>query len=147
MLKIFYMMAFREKSAWVMASALLVGGIFYFWVVAVMSEGIGHLAPPILPLVAVYSALLAGVAALGHIVIAVLAPKEATARLDERERALVTRASHRAGLVFATGVVLSLGLYLVAYDGNLFFYCVFASLMLSQLAGYALQIVSFRTSV
>jgi hypothetical protein len=140
-------MAFQEKSAWVMAIALLVGGIVYFWVVAAMSAGIGRLAPPILPLVAVYSALLAVVAAVGHIVIAVLAPKEATSRLDERERALVTRASHRAGLVFGTGVVLSLGLYLVVYDAHLFFYCVFASLMLGQLADYALQILSFRTSV
>lgn len=74
-------------------------------------------------------------------------PRAASVRLDERERIIATRSSQRAGLVFGCGVVLSLGAYLVAYDGNLLFYAVFASLMLGQIAEYALQVVSYRTSV
>jgi hypothetical protein len=140
-------MGFQEKSAWVMSLALLVGGVFYFGIVAVMSSSLGHLAPPVLPLVAVYSAVLVLVAIVGHVVAALSAPGEADAGLDERDRLVGTKASHRSGLVFASGVVVALGAYLFSYDGDLLFYGVFASLMLSQLVEYAMQIVLYRTRV
>lgn len=140
-------MAFNEKSAWIMSFALLVGGLFYFGVVAKISLEIGQLVPPLLPLVAVYTAILAVAAIVGHIVIALTALKEASASLDERERQLVVRAGHHSGLVFGAGVIMSLGVYLFTYNGNLLFYCVFASLMISQLAEYVLQIVLYRTAV
>jgi hypothetical protein len=140
-------MAFHEKSAWVMSCALVVGGVFYFGVVASISSEIGHLVPPILPLVAVYTAVLLAVAIAGHVVIALMAPKEAGAPLDERERELTVRASHQSGMVFGVGVILSLGFYLVSYDGNVLFYSVFGSLMVSQLAEYGLQILLYRTRV
>ncbi len=72
-------MAFNEKSAWIMSFALLLGGIFYFGVVAAISSQIGQLVPPMLPLVAVYTAILVAVAVAGHIVIALMSPKEASA--------------------------------------------------------------------
>ena len=140
-------MAFHEKSAWIMSLALLLGGIFYFGVVARISSAVGHLAPPMLPLVAVYTGILVVVAIAGHIVIALIAPKEASASLDERERQLAVRAGHHSGVVFGAGVILSLGLYLFSYNGNLLFYCVFGSLMISQLVEYSLQIVLYRTTV
>lgn len=43
--------------------------------------------------------------------------------------------------------MLSLGLYLLSYDGDLLFYCVFASLMISQLVEYGVQIFLYRTTV
>jgi hypothetical protein len=137
--------AFHEKSAWIMSAALLVGGIFYFGIVARISSSIGQLVPPIFPLVGVYTAILVVIAIAGHVVIALLTPKEANAPLDERERLLTVRAGHYSGLVFGAGVIMSLGLYLVSYDGNLLFYCVFGSLMISQLVEYGLQIVLYRT--
>jgi hypothetical protein len=140
-------MAFQEKSAWVMVVALLLGGVFYFGVVASMSAGIGELAPPILPLVAVYTAILVAIAIAGHIVAAISAPREANGPLDERDRAITVRAGQRAGVVFGLGVISSLGLYLVTGDGRLLFYSVFASLMLGQLAEYVLQLVHYRTGV
>lgn len=140
-------MPFYEKSAWIMSIALLVGGVFYFGVVAALSASLGHLAPPMVPLIAVYSAILAVVAAVGHAVIAALAPRDAHAGLDERERLIAVRASSGSGYVLAAGVVVSLGLYLVRHDGNLLFYGVFASLMVGQLAEYALQIVRYRSAV
>lgn len=140
-------MAFHEKSAWIMSFTLLLGGIFYFGVVARISSEIGQLVPPMLPLVAVYTAILVAVATAGHIVIALMAPKEASASLDERERQLVVRAGHHSGLIFGAGVIMSLGLYLFSHNGNLLFYCVFGSLMISQLVEYGLQIVLYRTTV
>jgi len=139
-------MAFHEKSAWIMSFALLLGGVFYFGVVARISSEIGQLAPPRLPLVAVYTAILVAVAIAGHIVIAVMTPRDASASLDERERQLAVRAGHISGLVFGAGVIMSLGLYLLSYNGNLFFYSVFGSLMISQLVEYGLQIVLYRTN-
>jgi uncharacterized membrane protein (DUF485 family) len=140
-------MPFQEKSAWIMSVALLVGAIFYFVVVAAMSSAIGELAPPILPTVAVYTAILVVIAIVGHIVVAALAPRDASAPLDERERVIVARASHRSGYVLGAGVILSLGLYLFSYSGDLLFYGVFASLMLSQLVEYGMQIFLYRTTV
>lgn len=140
-------MPFQEKSAWIMSLALLVGGIFYFGVVAAMSWAIGQLAPPILPLIAVYTAILVIIAVLGHVVVAVLAPRDANAPHDERDRAVIVRAGHWSGYLFGVGVILSLGLYLFSYDGNLLFYCVFASLMISQLFEYAAQIFFYRRGI
>jgi uncharacterized membrane protein (DUF485 family) len=137
-------MAFQEKSAWIMALSLLAAGIFYFGVVAAMSSAMGSLAPPNIPVVAVYTVLLAILAIISHIVIAIFAPKDANAPTDERERRILERSSHLSGYVFAAGVIVSLGLYLIFYDGNLLFYGVFSSLMLGQLAEYLLQIVLYR---
>lgn len=139
-------MAFQEKSAWIMALALLVTGIFYFGVVASMSSAMGGLAPPNVPVLAVYTVLLAVLAIIGHIVIAIFAPKEANAPADERERRIFERAGHWSGYIFGCGVILSLGLYLVFYEGNLLFYGVFGSLMLSQLVEYLIQIVLYRSA-
>ena len=140
-------MAFQEKSAWIMSLALLVGGVFYFGLVAAMSSQIGRLAPPILPLVAVYTGILVFIAIVGHVVVAVVAPRDAGAPLDERERIIATRASHRSGYVFAAGAMLSMGFYLFSYHGDLLFYGLFASLMISQLVEYGVQIVMYRTTV
>jgi hypothetical protein len=140
-------MAFQEKSAWVMSLSLLLGGVFYFGVVSSMSEDIGRLAPPILPVVAVYTAILIIVAVLGHIALAVFSPKDANASLDERERTIFYRAGHIAANVFGFGVLLSLGFYLFSSNGDALFYGIFASLMIGQLAEYAIRILLYRIGV
>ena len=140
-------MPFREKSAWIMFFVLLSGGVFYFRAVASMSAGLEELAQPNLRLVIVFTTALVILAGVGHIVTAVFAPKEANGAVDERERRIFDRAGHLAGYVFGFGVVPSLGIYLFTQDGNLLFYCVFASLMVSQLAEYVVQIFLYRTVV
>lgn len=140
-------MSFQEKSAWVMSFALIATSIFYFGVVVSMSQEVGHLVAPNLPGVVIYTVILTLVAIVGHIVIAVLAPKEANATPDEREREIVFRSSHWSGYVFGAGVILSLGLYLIIHDGNLLFYSVFGCLIISQLSEYLLQIFLNRTAV
>ena len=140
-------MPFHEKSAWIMSAALLVGGILYFGVVLSLSTGFDGLAPPSLPQVVVYTVLLVLIAITGHVVAAALAPREANAAPDERERLIFARAGNLSSHVFAVGVLLSLGLYLFTYDGHLLFYGVFASLMLGQLTEYVLQIWYYRRAV
>ena len=138
-------MAFQEKSAWIMTLALLIGGLFYFGLVVLISNGMGQLAPPLLPLIVIYTIILVALAIVGHVLIAIMTPKEANAPLDERERQIQYRAGHWSGYVIGFGVIVSLGSYLFTRNGDLLFYAVFASLMLSALTEYASQIVLYRT--
>tara|TARA_R110002072_G_scaffold31735_17_gene97673 strand:+ start:4015 stop:4437 length:423 start_codon:yes stop_codon:yes gene_type:complete len=140
-------MPFREKSAWVMSLALLSAGIFYFIAVAVIWNESGQLAHPMLPLVIVYTICLTIIAALGHAIIAALAPKEANAPADERELKIIYSAGHYSSHIFAVGTLLSLGWYLFSGDGDLLFYTVFASFMAGQIMEYAIQIFLYRTSI
>jgi hypothetical protein len=139
-------MAFQEKSAWIMSVALVLGGFYYFGVVAEMSSGITDLAPPVVPVLVTYTVLLIVVAIVGHIAIAVFSPKEGDAPLDERERQIFNRAGNISGYVLGAGVISTLGHYLIFYDGHALFYGIFASLMLSQLADYVIRIVLYRTA-
>jgi len=140
-------MPFHEKSAWIMSVVLLLGGVFYGVVVTSLSAELGRLAPPNLPTVVVYTVILTVLAVVGHIVAAITAPKEASAPLDERERRITDRAGHLSSYFLGAGVLLALTVYLFSYDGNVLFYGVFASLMLSQLAEYVLQIFFYRSFV
>lgn len=83
----------------------------------------------------------------GHVAIAALAPKDANARPDERERQIFNRAGHYSSYVIASGIVMSLGLYFYSHDGDLLFYTVFGSLMIGQITEYAFQIFLYRNSV
>ncbi|MCH9695305.1 MAG: hypothetical protein K0U72_12415 [Gammaproteobacteria bacterium] len=140
-------MSFQEKSAWIMSLALALGGAFYFVTVSAMSAEINQLAPPTIGAVVVYTLILIALAIIGHVAIAVFAPKEANASLDERERMIFARAGNFAGYVFGFGVILSLGMYLVSYSGNALFYGVFASLMIGQLSEYAARVFLYRVAV
>ena len=140
-------MAFREKSAWIMALALLLGGVFYFGTVISLSRGHGGLAPPGLPLLVFYTAAMVATAVVGHAVAAAMAPREAGHRPDEREELVIARAGNQSAYVLAVGVLLSLGAYLLTGNGHLMFYVAFGSLMAFQLYAYAAQIMMYRTGV
>jgi hypothetical protein len=140
-------MPFREKSAWLMAIILGLAGAGYAVVVANLSKAIGHLVPPLIPLLVVFTVVLAILAAGSHIFIALLAPKDAVAPADERDRAISNRAGAWSGYVYATGVALALGQYLFARDGDVLFYGVFGSWVLAQLSEYAFEIVFYRRGI
>lgn len=140
-------MSFREKSAWIMSAALIVGGLIYFLPVLSGWTGSGQLPSPLMPQLVAYTVCLVTIAIVGHIVITALAPKEADAPVDEREKLIFDRAGHYSSYVLAAGVLVSLGTYLLSANGDLLFYVVFASLVASHLADYLLQIVFYRTSV
>lgn len=140
-------MPFREKSAWLMSLALIVAGAACFYTVAAPWWKSGQLLAPNMPLVIGYTVTLVLMSVVGHIVIAALSPQDADAAPDERERQIFHRAGNYSSYLLAVGVVLSLGWYLWSQDGDLLFYGVFASLMISQITEYVLQIVYFRTSV
>ncbi|WP_026941643.1 hypothetical protein [Hellea balneolensis] len=137
-------MAFREKTAWIMSVALLLGGVFYFGVVISGSQELGASMPPLIPVVAVYGGILAIIAIIGHVAAALTSLKTANDPMDERERAITARARSLADSVMGIGILISCGLYLLSYDGNQLFHLVFGTLMVSQFLHYAAQIVLFR---
>ncbi|UTF58967.1 hypothetical protein [Gilvimarinus sp. DA14] len=136
-------MSFQEKSAWVMLLALMLTAALYFYSVLTLSTAEG-LAPPLLPTLVVYTVVLVVIAIVGHIAAALMAPKEANAAVDEREKQIADRAESQAGRVMGFLLMLSLLVYLFTYSGHLLFYSVFASLIIGQVAEYLLQIFYFR---
>lgn len=140
-------MSYREKTAWIMIVALIFGGFFYFGAVAENSLSKWQLAEPGLPLITRYTIALVVIAVIGHVVTAILSPKDANAPADERDKRITDKAGHLSGYVLGFGVVMSLGAYLFLHNGNLLFYGVFASLMLSQIIEYAVQLLLYRTGV
>ena len=140
-------MPFKEKSAWIMALLLISLGAAYFYVVATISSESGQLATPLLRLIVIYTVCIIVLSAIGHTAIAILAPKDANAAVDERERSIFDRAGHYASYFMGVGVVMSLGAYLFIRSGDLLFYTVFASLMVGQIMEYVFQIIFYRTSV
>lgn len=140
-------MSFREKSAWLMAILLGLTGAGYAVIVATMSKAIGQLVPPLIPLIVVFTLVLTALAVVSHVVIALLAPRDAVAPTDERDRAIGARAGAWSGYVFASGVALALGYYLLARNGDVLFYAVFGSWVLAQLSEYAFEIVFYRRAI
>lgn len=137
-------MPFREKSAWMMIAALSLASAGYAAIVVNMSHGLEQLAPPLIPLIVVFTIAVIVLAVGSHILIAVLAPKDANAPADERDRAIASRAGAMSGYVFATGVAFALGHYLMVRDGDVLFYAVFAAWTLAQVSEYAFQIALYR---
>jgi hypothetical protein len=137
-------MSFREKSAWLMVVSLGLASVAYAAIVVALSRAIGSLLPPLLPFLVVFTVALTVLAAGSHVFIALLAPKDAVAAADERDRAINARAGAWSGYVFAAGVALSLTLYLAMRNGDALFYGVFGSWVLAQLSEYAFEIVLYR---
>ncbi|MEO0548397.1 MAG: hypothetical protein AAFZ91_00645 [Pseudomonadota bacterium] len=140
-------MSFMEKTAWVMGGILIVAGALYFRMVIAASEALGAIAPPIIPFVVSYVVIIiiASIVLMG--IVGATSPDEADAPADERERRIIDRAGHWSGYVLGFGVLVGLYQFWVREDGNLLFHICFASLMLSQIAEYALQIWFYRRGI
>lgn len=138
-------MSFREKSAWVMAALMVAAGLFYLNLAVSASRALGAPAPPIGIFIS-YTILVVAGSVVAQVLLAVTAPREANAPADERERPLLDRAGNWSGIVLGVGAVTSLLLFLGHGDGNLLFHTVLGSLILSQFAEYAFQILLFRRS-
>lgn len=137
-------MTFSEKSAWLMSAALLVGGGAYVNALLDAVRSSGELPAPGIPGLISFTVIVVLIALIGHIVIAALRPDEADAPKDEREKRVLQVAGNISGYVLGAAVVSGMFHYLLLGDGNVLFYIVFAGLVLSQLAEYAVQIVLLR---
>ena len=129
-----------------MSTALLLGGFLYARAIWLIWAETGELASPSIPQVLAYTAIVVVIAIIGHVGSAALAPADTNAPADERERAIFNRAANFSSACLVGGVLISLGVYVFSNSGDLLFYTVFASLMISHILDYLLQIFFFKTS-
>lgn len=136
-------LSFREASAWAMGVLFLLLTAFYLVEADAISWRDG-VAPPVTPLaVKVMLAAIVG-SIIVHAVLGARRPAEAEAPADERERHVLTRASHWSGLVLGAGCVAALFNYLVHGNGDLLFHSILLALLVSTVAEYAFQALLFR---
>lgn len=135
-------MSFRETSAWVMGALSAAMGVFYLstYLDAARDGGAPPAAATFIPYVVV---LILG-SIIAQIVLAILAPERADAPPDERERPLLDRAGHWAGVIRAMLAVAALVTFLRTEDGALLFHMIMGGLIVAQVAEYALQIILLR---
>jgi hypothetical protein len=132
-------MAVREIVAWVMVALFGVVGAFCLWSIL----HVGLAAAPQKSAIAAAGVTVTGVIVL-EVALAIFFPRESGAPPDERERLVVARAGHWAGLVFLCGVLPALGHYAVHGNGNVMFHVIVLSLLASGVAEYGSQIILFR---
>jgi len=133
-------MSFRERTAWAMGFMLILTGGFYLKLV--MSDG---LSPSSAAFPFVIGVMVFSIAA--QIVLAAMSPREASSPVDERERLVIEKAANFASYVLATGVVVGLGIFMIAENGMQLFHIALISLILGKIAEYGAQIFLLRTRV
>ncbi len=138
-------MSFQEKSAWVMLVALIVPSFLYFYLALTMFNSSATIPSPTLPSLIGFTIVTIIISIVGHIVAAIANPKDANAGEDERSKLIFQKAGNISSYIFAVGVMLGLGLYLIFPIGSILFYICFASLVLSHLVEYSLHIYFNRT--
>lgn len=138
-------MSFREISAWVMAAVMIATGIYYLSAYIPASAALGGVPPPFSAFMP-YAVFAVTASIVVQVVLAVVEPKDAERTPDERERPLLWRAGHWAGLV--QGGLCIGALQYVVHNNNLaiLFHLIVGSLILSQILEYALQILFLRRS-
>ena len=143
-------MSYKEKSAWVMFVALLLGALFYGnWIYgnwgnesAVSSE-----SSPLIGIVVVYVLIVVLISILGHIIAAIGSTDDAEVEEDERDKLIVIRANSMSSHVLGLGAVSGILMYLLGGDGDFLFHLILGSLTLSAVAEYALRIYFYRWGV
>ena len=136
-------MSFQEKSRWIALVANLIAWGWYFVTLARLPAGLPDergllgLMVPIFVAVAIINIV-------GHIVVAVLKPSEATSELDEREKAIASRAAAIGYTVLCVGIAVALGATLwfwtVFYAVN----AVMFAFILAECVRYGVEIAAFR---
>ncbi|MEM9180841.1 MAG: hypothetical protein AAGA89_14095 [Pseudomonadota bacterium] len=140
-------MGFQEKMAWAMMLILIVTGVAYYSLVFQASAALGAVAPPMLPVMIGYVVFLVVLAIIAAILIAATRPSDASASLDERERLIQFKGEAWSGRAMGFLVLCALIDFGLNGDGNRLFHLVFATLIVSQIAEYGLQIFFYRRGI
>jgi len=136
-------MTFQEKSALTMTGllAIVFGGYFTLVLGAVArvpQREVGYTA-----LLIVASVVLAVLAAVSHIVLALVFRAQANA-FDERDRLVELRSERIAGYVIALGVFAGIGLAMVQVDRFWIAQVLIAALVLAEITDGIIKVVLYR---
>ncbi|RTE86911.1 MULTISPECIES: hypothetical protein [Gammaproteobacteria] len=137
-------MSFQERSAWAM---LIILSVAFFDLAHSVYNASMHAQQVIDPswmLLGKFVGTIIVLAIASHIILAIIQPKQAEGKLDEREKTIALFSSHISGIVLAIGLFFGLGHYMIHEDGNALFYTAFGSLVLSQIAEYVILIWKHR---
>jgi uncharacterized membrane protein len=136
-------MSYREKTAWIMMLSMLGIYAWYFWSIIHHGTGdgrlhLGGLLVTIVALVVVQVVLL--------IVFAILAPRDANAPRDERDKLIELRAMRVAYAGLATSVALAC--FFGAFNPPIVFgtNALLFILVTAEILRYACQIIQYRRS-
>jgi len=140
-------MPFHEKSAWAMILILGASAIYYVWEVYGFSMALGETAPPNSKITIVWVMFVIIGSAIAHAVLAGMTPWHADEGYDERDKLVFDKAGNWSGWVLGGGAVAGLWHFIVNNDGNLLFHIVLVSLIIAQIADYALQLWFYRKGV
>ena len=138
-------MSYKEKSAWVMCLALMLGALFYGYAVLGMTAQTAH--SPLTGIVVIYVLIIVLISIVGHIIAALVSVDEAEAVADERDKLVSVRANSASSHILGLGVITGVLMYLLGGDGDLLFHFALVSLTLSSIAEYALKIYFYRSGV
>ena len=137
-------MSFREKSAWIslLANVVIYGAYFVSVAPALMRGDVGRLS--MFGMFAESTIAFVVVIVVLTVMTAVLAPKDASAPQDEREKQISLKGSAAAYYVMAPGVVVALAGAFLGFSGVLVANALFLTLVLAETFKDATQIFLYR---
>ena len=94
-------MSYKEKSAWVMCLALMLGALFYGYAVLGMTAQTAH--SPLTGIVVIYVLIIVLISIVGHIIAALVSVDEAEAVADERDKLISVRANSASSHILGLG--------------------------------------------
>ena len=135
-------MSFHEKSAWIsLLSIAFVGFVFFLHVPRTLTPA---------PSSDIFHALLICLVALvvieilAHAVVAIRAPLDAQAPMDERELLIELRAIRRAAYVYAALSMGAVSLLHLGANGGAIGYGVLLALVVAELVNYGSRVLDYR---
>lgn len=135
-------MSFQEKSTWVM---LVIMVLVYGWYFAALAGDLGgdvsDIAYKGLMLTTVL--LLVGLAAVSHILIAIVDPKGSDQN-DERDKSINRFGEYVGGFVLAVGTLIGLGLAMAEFEQFWIANALLLGLVLSEITSAVTKIVLYR---
>ena len=142
-------MSFREKSAWITLIALLLVSVL--WAMHFPWERPFTLAPESNPFVFLALVLctisFVVIVVIAHVVVAIRAPREASARADEREQLIGLKATRLAAYVYATLSMSSVFLIHLGANEIGLAYFVLISFVIAEIVACVARIVFHRRGV
>ena len=140
-------MSFRDKSALVTVVALVVASVVYA-VALVSAAGGAPIAEVVYqPYMICFVVVLALLSIVGQIAVAVSAPREAQAPVDERERLIAWRSGSISGYVLAVAAFVALSLSMLEVDWFWIANSVLALWVLAEIVGSAASLSLSRRGI
>jgi hypothetical protein len=138
-------MSFREKSAWVTLTAILLVTVLYFLHVPRLFDP--NPSPWTLHIVVLSFATFIVIEVVAHIVLYVRYPKDARTPKDERERLIDLKATRLAAYVYVVGSFLALLTPHHGADGFAVGVFVLMAFVIAEVVNYTARIVYYRRGV